>query len=231
MMEPDLQPLDRPIWSALTTTQRSFAQSGVRVRRFPQAVAPFADMMDLSAESFAELAALVPVSEVAVLFTHGAVEKPAGFALQLAETLEQMIGTPAESELRGAQIVTLGARDVPAMLALTRLTKPGPFSARTHELGTFLGIRVGGELVAMAGERMKPGNYTEMTAICVHPAHRGHGYAQALLGAIGRHIVATGRMPFLHVFSHNASAISLYKRQGMTVRRSLHVTVLQRKNG
>ena len=35
----------------------------------------------------------------------------------------------------------------------------------------------------MAGERMKPGNFVEMTAVCVHPDHRGRGYAQALLAA------------------------------------------------
>jgi len=164
-----------------------------------------------------------------VLFTPDAVIAPPEFKMVLAETGEQMIGTPAESRLHGIEIVTLDADDVPAMIALTALTRPGPFSARTHELGTFLGIRVAGELVAMAGERMKPGNYTEMTAICVHPAHRGRGYAQALMGAIARQIVARGESPFLHVFSSNASAIALYQRQGMRIRRRLHVTVLKKQ--
>jgi predicted GNAT family acetyltransferase len=140
-----------------------------------------------------------------------------------------MIGTPAESTVDGVEIVTLGTNDVPAMMALTELTRPGPFSTRTHELGTFLGIRIDGELVAMAGERMKPANYTEMTAVCVHPSHRGRGYGQLLLGAISRQIVARGEIPFLHVFSSNASAIALYRRQGMEIRRSLHVTVLQKR--
>jgi predicted GNAT family acetyltransferase len=115
------------------------------------------------------------------------------------------------------------------MMALTELTKPGPFGPRTHELGTFLGIRIGGKLVAMAGERMKPGNYTEMTAICVHPDHRGRGYAQMLLGAVARQISARGEIPFLHVFADNSSAIALYQRQGMEIRRQLQVTVLQRQ--
>jgi predicted GNAT family acetyltransferase len=115
------------------------------------------------------------------------------------------------------------------MIALVELTKPGPFSTRTHELGTFLGIRVDGQLVAMTGERMKPGNYTEMTAVCVHPSHRGRGYAQALLGAVARGIVARGEIPFLHVFTSNESAIALYRRQGMEIRRRLHVTVLQKR--
>jgi predicted GNAT family acetyltransferase len=95
-------------------------------------------------------------------------------------------------------------------------------------LGTFLGVKVDGRLVAMAGERMKPGGYTEITAVCVHPDHRGRGYAQELLGAIARQIAACGEIPFLHVFSDNDSAIALYRRQGMEIRRRLHVTVLGR---
>jgi predicted GNAT family acetyltransferase len=85
-----------------------------------------------------------------------------------------------------------------------------------------------GQLVAMAGERMKPANYTEITAVCVHPAHRGRGYAQTLLGAVARQISARGEIPFLHVFSDNDSAIALYRRQGMEIRRRLCVTVLER---
>src|SRR4029077_17964312 len=166
-------------------------------------------------------------SDNAVLFTPNAVTAPDEFKVLFAAPGEQMLGTPAESPIAGVEPVTLGAADVPAMLELTELTKPGPFSARTHELGTFLGIRIDGQLVAMTGERMKPGHYTEMTAVCVHPDHRGRGYAQMLLGAVARQIVARGEIPFLHVFSNNTSAIALYRRQGMEIRRRLHVTVLQ----
>ncbi|MDE5441755.1 GNAT family N-acetyltransferase [Bradyrhizobium sp. CSA207] len=221
--------LDRPIWSALTTSQKHLAEGSTRALRYPVAMTPFADMVDVSAASFAALGELLSGSQVAVLFTPEPVDVPDGFKVVLAESGEQMIGSPADSPLRDAEIVTLGAADVPAMMALTELTKPGPFAARTHELGTFLGIRAGGELVAMAGERMKPGNFTEMTAVCVHPAHRGRGYAQALLAAVARQIEARGEIPFLHVFSSNASAIALYQRQGMTIRRRLYVTALMKQ--
>jgi predicted GNAT family acetyltransferase len=226
---PSTHPLDRPIWSALTTRQQNLAEGGARARRFPMAIGPFADLVDMSPQSFAELAAMMSGSEISVLFTPDAVTVPDDFKVLLADTGEQMIGAPAESMLAGVDIVTLGAADVPDMLALTELTKPGPFSARTHELGTFLGIKIDGRLVAMTGERMKPGNYTEMTAVCVHPSHRGRGYAQALLGAVARQIEARGETPFLHVFSKNESAIALYRRQGMEIRRRLHVTVLQKR--
>jgi ribosomal protein S18 acetylase RimI-like enzyme len=224
-----MHPLDHPVWTALTTRQQELAEGGALARRYPPAVAPFAAMTDLSSQNFAALGALMSPSDIAVLFTPDAVTPPDALEILLAETGEQMLGTPAQSSIAGVEPVTLGAADVPAMLALTELTKPGPFSARTHELGTFLGIRIDGRLVAMAGERMKPASYTEITAVCVHPDCRGRGYAQLLLGAVARQIVARGEIPFLHVFSSNSSAIALYRRQGMEIRRRLHVTVLQRR--
>jgi len=222
-------PLDHPIWSALTTRQRALANGGALARRYPPSIAPFAAMADMSAQSFAALGALMSGSDIAVLFTPDPVTAPAEFKILLAETGEQMIGTPVDSATRGVEIVTLGANDVAAMMALTELTKPGPFSLRTHELGTFLGIRIDGQLIAMAGERMKPAEYTEITAVCVHPSCRGRGYAQMLLAAVSRQILARGEIPFLHVFSDNDSAIALYRRQGMEIRRRLQVTVLQKR--
>ena len=229
MSDSDLALLDRPIWSALTTRQKHLAEGGPQALRFPVDMTPFADMVDMSAAGFGALGDLMSGSQVAVLFTPEPVVVPAGFKVVLADTGEQMIGSPADRPLRDAEIVTLGAADVPAMMELIALTKPGPFAQRTHELGTFLGIRIGGELVAMTGERMKPGNFTEMTAVCVHPDHRGRGYAQALLAAVARQIEARGEIPFLHVFSNNASAIALYERQGMRIRRRLHVTALMKQ--
>lgn len=229
MSDSDVALLDRPIWSALTTSHKHLAEGGPLALRYPVDMTPFADMVDMSAASFAALGGLMSGSQVAALFTPEPVEIPAGFKFVLAGPCEQMIGSPADSPLRDAEIVTLGAADVPAMMALTELTKPSPFALRTHELGTFLGICAGGELVAMTGERMKPGKFVEMTAVCVHPDYRGRGYAQALLAAVARRIEASGEIPFLHVFSSNASAIALYQRQGMRIRRCLHVTAFMKQ--
>ena len=229
MADSDEALLDRPIWRALTTSHKHLAEGGPRALRYPVDITPFADMIDMSADSFAALGDLMAPSQVVALFTPEPIDVPAGFKVVLAESGDQMIGSPADSPLRDAEIVTLGKADVSAMTALTALTKPGPFAARTHELGTFLGIRAGGELVAMTGERMKPGKFVEMTAVCVHPDYRGRGYAQALLAAVARRIEARGEIPFLHVFSNNTSAIALYQRQGMRLRRRLHVTALMKQ--
>ena len=222
-----IHPLDHPIWRALTSTQGALAQGSGLARRYPPAIAPFAALAELSRESFGALRELMSPSEQAVLFTLEPVTASAGFKIALRATGEQMIGTTAEATTN-AEIVRLGAADAPAMVELAQLTKPGPFTLRTHELGTFLGIRADGRLVAMTGERMKPARYTEITAVCVHPDYRGRGYAQMLLSAISRQIVARGETPFLHVFSDNAAAIALYRRQGMEIRRRIHVTALVR---
>src|SRR3954449_3709983 len=113
-LSPSIHPLDHPIWTALTTTQQALAEGGALARRFPAAIAPFADMPDMSPESFAALGDLMSPSEIAVLFTPEAVTPPKGFNIMLAETGEQMIGTPAESLVSGVEAVRLGADDVPA---------------------------------------------------------------------------------------------------------------------
>ena len=228
MKAPPDHVLDRPIWSALTTQQQTLAEVKESARRYPADIAPFADMEDMSPESFAGLRALMKAGEIAVLFTTEPVNVPPPLEVVMAKTGEQMIGTPADVPNSPAEIVQLDATDVLAMTELVTLTNPGPFAARTHTLGAFLGIKIDGRLAAMIGERMKPGDYTEMTGICVHPDFRGRGYAQALMAVIAKQIVAGGKIPFLHVFSDNSPAIALYRRQGMTIRRTMHVTVVRR---
>jgi ribosomal protein S18 acetylase RimI-like enzyme len=221
--------LDRPIRTALTTRQQGIAEIRGSARRYPADVAPFADVEDLSMEGFKALHALMRAGEPAVFFTPEPLPAlPPQLEIAMAATGEQMIGMPAEVQGSLPDIVRLGDGDVPAMRALVELTRPGPFGLRTHTLGAFFGIKIDGRLAAMTGERMAPGPYTEMTAVCVHPDFRGRGLAQALLALVARRIAARGEIPFLHVFSDNASAIALYKRQGMTIRRRLHVTVLGR---
>ena len=136
-----MHPLDHPVWHALTARQAALAEGGVLARRYPSDIAPFADVPEMSAQSFAVLGALISPSDFVVLFTPNPVTPPVEFKTLLAKTGEQMIGMSAETCGRTAAIVTLGADDVPAMMELTKLTNPGPFAARTHELRTFLGVR------------------------------------------------------------------------------------------
>jgi predicted GNAT family acetyltransferase len=114
------------------------------------------------------------------------------------------------------------------MLALARVTQPGPFGPRTVELGDYIGIRQRGVLVAMAGERMRIAGFTEISAVCVEAAYRGHGFAVGLVGALVSSIAVRGEIPFLHVFSSNHAAIALYRKLGFALRRRMHLAALAR---
>jgi predicted GNAT family acetyltransferase len=119
------------------------------------------------------------------------------------------------------------------MLALATLTEPGPFFEKTHRLGDFVGVRAGGQLVAMAGERMKPDGFTEVSGVCTHPGHRGRGYAATLMRHVAARILARGETPFLHAYAtthththNNHAAIALYQRLGFALRREILMTRL-----
>jgi hypothetical protein len=145
-----LHPLDYPIWSALTTRQRSIAEGNGLVWRYPSEVAPFAATVDLSAKTFTALLTAIRVSDRVALFTPEPYVPPDEFEILVARTAEQMVGAAYNASADALEMVLLGPDDVPSMMELTELTKPGPFSARTHELGTFFGIRLGNQLAAMA---------------------------------------------------------------------------------
>ncbi len=114
------------------------------------------------------------------------------------------------------------------MIELTAMTKPGPFSTRTHELGTYLGIRLENKLVAMSGERLKVPGLTEVSAVCTHPDHLGKGYARILMAEVMRRIRERGETPFLHSRQDNLRAVELYKRLGFRERKLGHFAVLRK---
>jgi predicted GNAT family acetyltransferase len=113
------------------------------------------------------------------------------------------------------------------MVALTALTDPGPFRTRTIECGRYLGVRRGGELIAMAGERQRLPGYVEISAVCTHPEYRGQGLAGRLVRAVSLGIEATGDRPFLHTGATNAAAIRLYEGLGFTVSNRMSVTIVE----
>lgn len=147
-------PLDNPVWAALSGPQHSFAVGVGRAARYLPDANPFGALADPEDPlAWADLAALVgPGSEV---WLTGLPTPPAGWETVLSIPGVQMDGRAVRAEA-APDAVPLGPADVPEMLELVELAKPGPFMARTVELGTYLGIRHEGRLIAMAGERMRP---------------------------------------------------------------------------
>ena len=144
--------------------------------------------------------------------------------------IDQMICDRQDNSPQTRPVTELTPADVPDMLHLVELTKPGPFSVGAIMLGSYLGIRCAGKLIAMAGERMRFDGYTEISAVCTHPGYRGCGYASSLVRALVRQIITRGETPFLHLYSDNTIAAALYTKLGFALQRRLIVTVLRRAN-
>lgn len=227
-------PLDQVIWRALNGVHAPLAQGDGRARRYPAAIAPFAATIDLEPLSFRSLLTLIgPADDRIALFTPIEIQPPPQFSVFRRDLVDQMVLLNATACGRPIDTlaVELGVADVPEMLALASVTQPGPFSVRTIELGTYLGVRRHDGLVAMAGERMRLDGFTEISAVCVDAAHRGQGFAGDLVRSLVASIVARAEKPFLHVFNSNHRAIALYRKLGFALRRQMHLLVLGRAEG
>jgi ribosomal protein S18 acetylase RimI-like enzyme len=216
---------ENPAYASLCGAHAQLAQVRGRARRYPADVAPFLALpTPPSAQDWRDAAELVePGSFVAGRY--GDAELPEGWRAVRAFDLVQMV----EERVTGvdcAEAIPLGAADVPEMLELVAATEPGPFLTRTIELGDYLGIRRGGVLVAMAGERFHLDGWTEISAVCTNPDHRGQGLASRLVGALIAGIQRRSERAFLHVMSTNAGAIRLYESLGFRLRQHARLTVV-----
>ncbi|MFC3455159.1 GNAT family N-acetyltransferase [Amycolatopsis speibonae] len=205
-------PLDDPVWASLTGPHARFAERSGQVLRYQVDVAPFFALPPEPDEGvWADVAALASPGETVTV--HNDLPVPADW-----EVLDRIAGVRlvdvALEAAEDPEAVRLGPDDVPEMLDLVERTKPGPFRKRTVELGTYLGIRRGGALVAMAGERLHPPGWTEISAVCTDPAYRGQGLATRLVRAVAAGIRARGERPMMHAAAGNTSAIRLYQSIG-----------------
>lgn len=221
-------PLDRPIWGALTSRQADKALGDGRALRFAPRFGLFAAGADASAQSLAALSALVPANGVLALVEARPPMVPPGCTIVSNASLHQMMAPAITPGPAPAEVLTLGDGDAAEMLALATLTQPGPFFSHTHQLGHFIGIRLQGRLVAMAGERMKPQGFTEVSGVCTHPDFRGRGFAGGLMRLVAQRIIAQGDTPFLHVYADNTGAIALYEALGFRFRSAMTMTVIAR---
>jgi ribosomal protein S18 acetylase RimI-like enzyme len=219
-------PLDNPVFASLTGAHARFAERRGNALRYPLDVAPFVALPDHpEARDWNELASLVgPGARIALAGV--ALPPPAGWEVAQRVDGVQMVDVSL-APASDAEAVPLTTADVPEMLALVERSRPGPFLARTVELGTYLGIRRDGTLIAMAGERLHPPGWTEISAVCTDAAYRGQGLAGRLVRAIAAGIRARGETPFLHAAASNRNAIRLYERLGFRLRRPTTFMVAQ----
>lgn len=221
--------LDRPVWASLTTRQAALSVGGPLARRYAAAVNLFASACDDSDTALTALAALVQPGERVFVLQVPEIVVPSGLvAIKSAKGVQMIATRNVQPEGAREDFLNLTDADAPEMLALARLTEPGPFLGRTHTMGAFLGIRIGGQLVAMAGERFRFPGYTEVSGVCTHPEFRGRGLARRLSAAVAAHIESRGEQPFLHAWKTNVAAISLYRSLGFEIRAEVNVAVMER---
>jgi ribosomal protein S18 acetylase RimI-like enzyme len=229
-----MHPLDNVIWNALTTRQAEFAEACATACKFMPEVTSLAGFSEPTAEGYESLGGLLRGRETIALFLAEPQQPRAGWELVHRDRLLQMVCDSGTLTATGSEsgpepeIMELSAAHSAEMIELTALTKPGPFNKRTHELGTYVGIREGGKLVAMAGERLKVPGFTEVSAVCTHPEHTGHGYGRILMTEVMRRIRSRGETSFLHVREDNVRAVELYERLGFTLRVVGHLAVLRK---
>jgi ribosomal protein S18 acetylase RimI-like enzyme len=210
-------PLDDPVGSALAGADARFAERHGDALRYQPAFSVFAS------GPWDDVAALAGPGGTAV-FAGPPSATPAGWTESLRIPGFQLVGEAFEPR-EDPDAVLLGAEHAGAMAALVELTRPGPWAPRTWELGGYRGILVDGELVALAGERMHPEGFAEISAVCTHPDHRGAGLATRLMRAVAAGIVARGEIPFLHVAGANANALRLYEALEFRTRRPIEFVV------
>jgi len=233
-------PLDNAAWHALTGPHAHLAEVVGPARRYPRSVSFFSAVDRLDADGWDALADLASPGGSLLVSRPDVPTPPPGWTELGCVKGYQMVldgplgpgpdpdRGPARGEL--GPIRPLTAEDVPAMLALTELTKPGPFLPETFSLGGYVGVDrhgTGRELVAMAGQRLRPPGYSEISAVCVHPDVTGRGLATALTRHVAESILTRGETPFLHVTVANDPARRVYERLGFTIRTTIDFTALQ----
>ena len=215
-------PLDNVVWNALRGPQAALAEwdgSG-RAVRFDPEVSLFTATDKLGEQDWAAQAELVGHRGLTVLFRNEVPKPPAGWLEVFRAPTWQLIADDLDP-VPEVSVERLGVDDIDEMLELTGLTEPGPFLRRTVELGTYVGVRERGRMIAMAGERFKVRGFTEVSAVCTHPDARRQGHGSALTLWVAHNIRERGDEAFLHVLKSNESALRLYESIGFRRRRSV----------
>lgn len=245
--------LDNPVWNALVTGNAALAEGEGEVKVFPADVAPFVGLKEINPGNLARLYQRVAGERVAAIVAPAPIDIPTVWKVVNRVQAFQMIcpapppattaapsppaaaarprarpATPTTAPAAGHELVALGEQDIPAMLELTALTNPGPFYQRTMLFGSYTGIFDGDELVAMAGFRMHPGDFIEVSAVCTRPGYLGRGYARTLILHLVDLIRSQHCTPFLHVRKDNKRAIEVYRQLGFTTRHEMTINFIKK---
>jgi ribosomal protein S18 acetylase RimI-like enzyme len=227
--------LDNPIWTALTTKQAPLAHSAALARRFSPDMALLGALAANTAMAFDSLAQLIQRDPVTLYFS-APPQLSAGWQVVRAVELHQMVkedsaGASSDRMTAAAQhqVAELTPADVPEMSEIYAATRPGrTLCPKIQKLGTFLGVRHEGKLVAMGGLRLHITGYREITTVATLPEFEGRGYGTAIVLALMARIQEKGNRPFLTVRTDNERAIGIYRGLGFKERTKFYSQTIRR---
>ena len=224
--------LDNMIWNAITTGNNDIAIVNGDVGCYLPDIAPFAGMKVFNDANLKNLYEFIPANRSVAISSLNKMDHDENkWKLLQPMDVTQMVYEHSVNTFttkNSSFIVPLTEEQVPQMLELTALTRPGPFLQQTIRFKNYFGIFIEGRLAAMSGQRMHPLPYMEVSAVCTHPDFRGMGYAKTLMLHVMKLILDDSFTPFLHVLSNNSNAIELYKTIGFKTRKQIFVDVIRR---
>jgi ribosomal protein S18 acetylase RimI-like enzyme len=222
--------LDNPVYHALLSADAHLGSGTTDVRYFDEEVSPFIGIRDGYRKGFDDLYDMLPRGRKILYATPGQIEDQRGWQLVVAiEGLQFVLDNRKTTVDCKIPLVLLQSKHVEQMIALTFLTKPGPFGKRTIEFGHYYGIFEGEQLAAMTGQRLHVSHYSEISAVCTHPQHLGKGYAGNLMLHQMDLILESEQIPYLHVRADNERAIALYERLGFKIRGPMNFYFFKRE--
>lgn len=215
----DENKLDNPVWNSLSEEHEKFCIDYNGVKFYNPDYCPFGGFINLE-ETEKATGAYAALSEN--FFVVG--EKPKiSSSLKIAKELvclQMIIHEKIQLKIDN-EIIKLTDDYKHELLDLVNLVQPGYFKPKTTSLGNYYGIFVDQKLVAVAGERMKMNDFTEVSAIITHPDYTGKGYAKQLTAYVVNQMFTENKTPFLHVVESNIGAIKLYEKLGFVTRRKM----------
>jgi ribosomal protein S18 acetylase RimI-like enzyme len=223
-----LELLDNIVWHSLAGPQAAFTSGTNAARRYQAGFAPIIGFEDARRPDFA---ALAPYCELDTHFYCGGWSGPAPSGWQIVADsagYQMLWDAAALAADDGPVAVQLGPEHVTRMQALVCAAELPLFAQRSIELGEYVGAFEGGQLIAMAGERMTAGDFREISAVCTHPQFRGRGHARRLVLELVRRQMRHGVTPFLHVMRDNHSAVRLYEHMGFRLHQEVALRTVQR---
>ena len=221
--------LDNPAWNALVSGNQNLALGNETVKYFDHEVSPFIGLKENTPDNFQLLHDTIPGSAPVLFVATHNVPQPQNWEQLACIKGYQMVYEAESLEFAPKfELTTLSEAHVQQMLELTKLTNPGPFGPRTIEFGHYRGIFEGDRLASMAGHRLHPFEYTEISAVCTHPDFLGKGYARELLLYHINYIKKNNGVPFLHVRYDNHRAIKVYVSLGFKTRTEVYFHVFKK---